>query len=312
MKLLSFVIPCYRSELTIQSVIDEIRDVMNEKHSSYAYEIILVNDCSPENVLSKINSLAEQDERIKVIDLAQNVGKHAAVLCGYRYAKGDLIVNLDDDFQCPVYELWSLVRCVEDGADVAMAKYKEKKQSLFKNFGSAINARMAEKMIGKPKEMHFENFSVMKKYIADQMALYSNPYPYLEGLMLSVTKNICNVEVEERERGDSLETGFTFSKSLQLFLNGFTAFSVIPLRIASIMGVIIACIGAIFAIIIVVSKLSGEINVPGYSSIIATILVMGGMIMLLLGIVGEYVGRIYICLNGIPQYVVKETKNLEL
>ena len=130
--------------------------------------------------------------------------------------------------------------------------------------------------------------------------------------MLSVTKNICNVEVEERERGDSLETGFTFSKSLQLFLNGFTAFSVIPLRIASIMGVIIACIGAIFAIIIVVSKLSGEINVPGYSSIIATILVMGGMIMLLLGIVGEYVGRIYICLNGIPQYVVKETKNLEL
>ena len=97
-----------------------------------------------------------------------------------------------------------------------------------------------------------------------------------------------------------------------MFLNGFTAFSVIPLRIASIMGVIIACIGAIFAIIIVVSKLSGEINVPGYSSIIATILVMGGMIMLLLGIVGEYVGRIYICLNGIPQYVVKETKNLEL
>ena len=129
MKLLSFVIPCYRSELTIQSVIDEIRDVMNEKQSSYAYEIILVNDCSPDNVLSKINSLAEQDERIKVIDLAKNAGKHAAVLCGYRYAKGDLIVNLDDDFQCPVYELWSLVRCVEDGADVAMAKYKEKKQS---------------------------------------------------------------------------------------------------------------------------------------------------------------------------------------
>ena len=311
MRLISVVIPVYRSEYTIASVIDEIREVMNERKTEYTYEILLINDCSPDNALEVINKIAVTDPKIKVVDLAKNSGKHAAVLCGYHFSKGDLIVNLDDDYQCPVYELWSLVEQVEAGFDVAMAKYKKKKQSKLKNFGSAVNAKMAEKMIGKPKTLHFENFSVMKRYIAEKMAEYKNPYPYLEGLMLSVTQNICNVEVEERERGDSLDTGFTFRKSLSLFINGFTAFSIIPLRIAAVIGGVVACVGALFAISIVISKISGNIVVPGYSSIIATILIMGGMNMILLGIIGEYIGRIYICLNGIPQYVVKNTLNIE-
>ncbi|SFT33597.1 undecaprenyl-phosphate 4-deoxy-4-formamido-L-arabinose transferase [Lachnospiraceae bacterium XBD2001] len=311
MKLLSFVIPCYRSEKTIQPVIDEIIKTVMEKNEEYDYEIILVNDCSPDSVYDVLCELAAGNNRIKVVNLAKNSGKHAAVLCGYLYAKGSIIVNLDDDYQCPVYELWKFVDRIEAGYDVVIAKYYEKKQSKFKNFGSTVNAKMAEVLLSKPRDLHYENFSVMKKFVAEEMIKYSNPFPYLEGLLLSVTHNIANIEIEERERLDSLKTGFTFKKSLALFLNGMTAFSVKPLRIATIIGMITSGIGLLYAVIIVIRRLIGAISVQGYSSLLAALLIIGGVIMMMLGIIGEYIGRIYICINGLPQYTVRNTINMD-
>ena len=309
--LLSFVIPCYRSEQTIHKVVEEIVETVSQREG-YDYEIICVNDCSPDGVYRELVKLATENTRIKVIDFSKNMGKHAAVLAGLSYARGAYIVNLDDDYQCPVCELWRMMEPIEaDECDFVTANYPKKKQSLFKNFGSWVNLWMASVMLEKPKSLRFENFSVMKRFVRDEIVKYDKPYPYLEGLIYRVTKRIAVVQMEERERGDDKATGFTLRKSFSLWVNGFTAFSVKPLRIATLVGFLFSMIGFFFGAALVIRKLLRPEVLLGYTSTVAIQLFVGGLIMVMLGLIGEYIGRIYICLNNTPQYVVKRTLNLE-
>ena len=307
--LLSFVIPCYRSEKTIDQVINEIIETVS-KRPAYDYEIIAVNDCSPDRVYSRLCELAAVNEKIKVINFAKNMGKHAAVLAGYAVVKGQYIINCDDDCQCPVYELWSLLEPVEkDECDFATAQYDKKKQSIIKNIGSNINLYMSEILLDKPKNLRFENFSIMKKFVCEEIIRYKNPYPYLEGLILRITCRVKKVPMEERWRGDDLSTGFTLKKSAALLMNGLTAFSVKPLRFASLAGMVFALFGFVWGIYIIIKKLMYPGVPVGYSSLASMILFANGLIMML-GLIGEYIGRIYICINDSPQYVIKDTINL--
>ena len=311
--LLSFVIPCYRSELTIEKVLDEIRSTVAER-DRYEYEIICVNDCSPDGVLRVLEAQAAKDPKVKVIDLAKNMGKHAAVLAGYSFVKGDYVINLDDDFQSPVNNLWQLLDPVENGEyDVATARYYEKKQAFWKNMGSWLNMKVGSVMLDKPSNMYFENFSVLKRFVVDEIIRYKNPYPYLEGLVLRVTNRILCVDMEERERGDGKSTGYTLKKSISLFAIGLTAFSVKPLRISSIIGLLAAAVGFVWALVAVIHKLvhPEKVLVLGYTSIIVVLLILGGLILLSLGLIGEYIGRMYISLNNSPQYVIRKTVNTD-
>lgn len=310
MALLSFVIPCYRSENTIEKVVEEIIKTVNER-PEYDYEIIAVNDCSPDNVLEVLKVLSNKNRRIKVVNLARNMGKHSAVMAGYSFAQGDYIIDLDDDYQSPTYELWKLIEPVESGEyDVATAVYGQKKESGFKKFGSNVNLWMTRVLLDKPKDVRMENFSVMRRFVCEEILKYKNPYPYLEGLIFRVTKNVKTVPMDQRNRADDNSSGFTLAKSLSLFINGLTAFSVKPLRVSSLIGVVFAILGFIFGVFIVIKKMINPDIAVGYSSIMAIILFSSGLIMLLLGLIGEYLGRIYICINESPQYVIKETINI--
>ena len=300
---ISFVIPCYRSEKTVSSVIDEILHKMNERREK-TFEIIAINDQSPDRVLDVLKEYAKKIPCIKVIDLAKNMGKHAALMAGYSFAVGDIVVNLDDDGQCPLNNLWELLQPLEQGYDVSFAAYPQKKESLFKRFGSRLNDLMARSLIGKPKGVQITNFSAMKRFVVNEILQYHNPYPYIDGLILRTTLKIANVTMEERNR-ESGTSGYTFRKSLALWINGFTAFSVKPLRLADMLGIFIAVIGFAFTLIIIIRKVIDPTVAIGYSSTMAVILFIGGMIMLLLGVLGEYIGRIYISLNNSPQYVIR-------
>lgn len=306
---LSFVIPCYGSEHTIKDVVEEIINKVKED-KKYDYEIILVNDKSYDNVWEVIKKLTTKNKKIKAINFAKNMNKPGAVMAGLRFTEGDYIIILDDDMQCPINELWTIINPLNEGHDIAVAKYKEKKQSKFKNFGSAVNKKMAEIIIDKPKDLYFNNFVAIKKYVVKEMIKYNNPYPYLEGLMLRTTNDIVNVLVEERERTVG-KSNFTFKKMLSLWFNGFTSFSVKPLRISTYLGFFIAIIGFIYGIYVIFNKILNPSIIIGYSSLMASILFIGGVILIMLGLIGEYVGRIYISLNASPQYVIKETINLE-
>ena len=309
-KLISFCIPCYRSEKTIGIVIDEIIEMMGKRSEEYDYEIINVIDGSPDNVYAVLKNIAKGNEKIKVINLAKNFGQAGARMATLRYAKGDFVVCMDDDAQCPMQELWNLFKPMEEGKDVSIARYPKKKQSAFKNLGSKFNNKMVHTLMDVPKEFEMSNFFIMRRYLVDEILEYKNPYPYLIGLINRATHNIGYVVMEERERAAGT-TGYTFKKLISLWMNGFTAFSVIPLRISSFIGVICAFIGFVFGLVTIIRKLINPMVGAGWSSTIAIILFVGGLIMLMLGMIGEYLGRIYISLNKSPQYVVRETVNVD-
>jgi len=304
MKKLSFVIPCYGSELTIEGVVREIEETVSLL-PDFDHEIICVNDCSPDGVWEVLRNLAALHPQLTAVDLTRNMGKHSAVMAGYSLVSGDVVVNLDDDGQCPVPELPRLLAKLDEGCDIAMARYTNKNEAAVKMFGSRVNALMSRFLLGRPKELAIENFSAVRRIIVDEVARYRNPYPNLEGLFLRSTSRIANVDMRQRERAAG-QGNFTFLKSLKLWLDGFTAFSVRPLRVSTVAGMVLAFAGFLFALLLVIRKLFFEPDMAlGYPSLMAVILFIGGMLMMMLGLLGEYVGRIYISLNNSPQYVIR-------
>ena len=307
---LSFVIPCYRSEQTIAGVVREIRETVAGR-PEYDYEILLVNDSSPDGVFDVIRQLCREDPRVKGIDLARNFGQHAALMTGFRHVTGDIVVCLDDDGQTPPCEMFALIDRLEEGVDIVIASYPEKKHSPFRNMGSKVNDWMARTLIGKPKNLALMSYFCCRRFIIEEIIRYQNPYPYIDGLLLRSSNRIVNVPIEHRDRLVG-ESGYTLKKLIGLWFNGFTAFSVKPLRIATVLGFICALIGFIYGLYTVISKLFIDPNVPvGYSALMSVLVFLGGMMLLMLGLIGEYIGRIYISINNSPQAVIRSTVNLE-
>ena len=235
---------------------------------------------------------------------------HAALMAGYARCKGSIIISLDDDGQAPVESIYALVDKIHEGYDVVFGRYPDVKQSGFRKFGSRINRLMSETLLEQPKEISGNSFYAMRDFIARDMVRYRNPYPYLGGLIFRATRNAANVDVNQRERLVG-KSGYSLRKLFALWMNGYTAFSVKPLRLASLLGVVSAAIGFIMVIVTVLHKLINPSVQIGYSSLMAVILFIGGLIMLMLGLIGEYIGRIYICLNSSPQYVIRELINIK-
>ena len=304
MKKVSFVIPCYRSALTIGNVVKEIKDTML-KLTKYSYEIILVNDCSPDETFEVIEKLCAENDNICGVNLAKNFGQHAALMAGFHQVKGDILVCLDDDGQTPADEVGKLLEEIESGQDVVYASYEHKKHSPFRNFGSWVNEKMLQFLLGKPKELYVSSYFAARRFIVDEMLRYENAYPYVIGLVLRSTKRISNVSVQHRERKIGT-SGYTLGKLLGLWFNGFTAFSTKPLRIATISGCVFAIAGFLYALYTIVKKFVNPAVPLGFSSLMSAVLLIGGMLMIMLGLIGEYIGRMYICMNSAPQFVVRE------
>ncbi|MBQ4536056.1 MAG: glycosyltransferase family 2 protein [Lachnospiraceae bacterium] len=308
MKKVSFVIPCYRSENTIAHVVAEISEKMKEL-TQYEYEIILVNDCSPDNTFESIRKLCQEDSHIKGISFARNFGQHAALMAGLRHSAGDYVVCLDDDGQTPADEVDKLLSKLEEGFDAVYAKYEHKQHSSFRNMGSKVNELMTRTMLGKPKELYISSYFAVRRFVVEDMIRYENSYPYVIGLVLRATKNITNVVVNHREREEG-NSGYTLKKLMGLWFNGFTAFSVKPLRIATIIGGCSAGVGFLYGIYTIIKKFVVNGAPMGYSALMSALVFFGGMIMLMLGLIGEYIGRIYISMNNSPQYVIRERVNV--
>ncbi len=309
MKKVSFVIPCYRSEHTLPHVVAEIENKMQQL-TQYTYDIYLVNDCSPDGTLAVIRRLCAEHENIKGISFSRNFGQHAALMAGLRHSDGDYVVCLDDDGQTPADEVDKLLDKLEEGYDAVYAKYEHKQHSAFRNLGSKVNELMTRMMLNKPAELYISSYFAVRRFVVEDMVRYENSYPYVIGLVLRTTKNITNVIVHHREREEG-SSGYTLKKLFGLWFNGFTAFSVKPLRIATAIGSCSAGVGFLYGIYTIIKRLVNPDVPMGFSSTMAAIVFFGGMIMVMLGLIGEYVGRIYISLNNSPQYVIRERINIE-
>lgn len=300
----SFVIPCYRSERTLEGVVRELI-AEAEKEKLGEYEIILVNDDSPDGVWGVIKRLCQEYPFIHGLCLARNFGQHAALLAGYARAKGGVVVSLDDDGQAPLDELYKLLGALDEETDAAYASYREPQQNWFRRFGSDFASMSFRLLMGTPKHKKGSSFFAVKKYIIDEIIRYDNAYPSVGGLVRRSTNRIEYVDTNHRKRAAG-RSGYSLHKLFSLWLNGVTTFSVKPLELGVWLGLITAMLGFLGGIVTMVRKICHPGIVAGWTSTICVVLLIGGIILLMLGLLGEYIGRIYICINKAPQYVIRE------
>ena len=304
--LLSFVVPCYRSADTIGAVVREITDTLQTRAEEFDHEIILVNDGSPDNVAEVIIGLCKTYPQIVFINLSRNFGQHSAIMAGFARVRGEVVICLDDDGQTPANECFKLVDRVLDGYDIVYADYLRRKQNALRNLGSRFNAACNHFFYGHPRSLKVNSYFACQRFVVDAALAYPNPFPFVSGLLFQSVSRYCNVPVTHRSREHG-RSGYTLRKLISLWTNGVTAFSIKPLRFASYLGWVTAAIGFIFAIVTVVRKIVTPDIEAGWSSTIAVMLVLGGILITLIGIVGEYIGRIYLSINRCPQYVVRNT-----
>ena len=310
MKKVSIVIGLYNSENTIEDVLKEIDNTFSG-NKMYYYEVILVDDHSPDGVFGLVKDIASRDSRIKVVHLSKNAGQTNAVIEGYRYATGDFVVEMDDDLQMPAAEILNMLKVLEEGDfDVVFARYLEQKENAFRRFGSRLNNKMTEIMVGKPKGIRVNSFFVMRRFIKDKIIQYSNNYPYLYGIIFAVTNNVANVDVTHRERTNG-KSNYTFKKLFGLWLNGFLNFSVKPLRLAIHFGILITMISFLVILILIIERILGPTQAVGWTSLMVTMIFFSGIQLVFIGVLGEYIGRMYLSSSSLPRATVKETINCE-
>lgn len=302
--LLSFVIPCYRCAHTIGSVVEELTDTLREREAEYDHELILVNDGSPDDTAEVIRELCARDPSIVFVDLSRNFGQHSAVMAGFHQVRGDIVICLDDDGQTPANECFKLIDKVAEGYDIVFAQYPKRRQNWFRNLGSRFNAACNHFFFGQPRSLNVNSYYACRRFVVDSALQYPNPFPYVTGLLFQSVSRYANVPVEHRARTEG-QSGYNLKKLLSLWLNGVTAFSIKPLRFASYVGWFIAVAGVVFAVVTIIRKLLNPDMQAGWASTIAVMLFLGGAIIALIGVLGEYIGRIYLSINRYPQFVVR-------
>ena len=301
---ISVVIPCYHSRRTLGGVTADLERMMATR-PELDYEIILVNDNPPDETWDLIQRLREENPRIHGICFSRNFGQHSALMAGYRQVTGDIVVSMDDDGQNPPSEIFRLIDAVDSRTDIVYADYPRKQHSRFRNLGSRLSNRMFSWMLGKPRELYLASYWAAKRFVIDEMIRCESPFPYVDGLALQSTTRIINVPVDHLPRAEG-HSGYNFFSLFRLWTNAFTSFSVKPLRIATYTGCVSSVSGVLLGIVLIIRKLILRDGVDeGWTSLMAMMLILSGILMMMLGLVGEYVGRIFITMNRSPQYVIK-------
>lgn len=300
--LVSFIIPLYNTGDAIVKLFDAFRLLpINE-----GYELVLVNDGSKDRTFERAAELAKtMPVPVTLVDFARNFGEHAAVMEGLRRSRGRFVVNLDDDLQNPVSEAIKLLNHIQNsGDDVLYSYYEEKKHHWFRNFGSWATGTIASFLLDKPRDLYLCSFRAMRRELVDRVTRYTGPYPYIDGLILGATNRIGRLQVLHENRADG-QSGYTLRRLLRLWANMFFNFSIMPLRVASLLGVILCAFGVIILLSTLLEHYIYGIKQSGWTSLMSVISIFSGSQLLILGLLGEYVGRTYMTLAGKPQSLVR-------
>ncbi len=302
--LYSIIIPCFKSSQSIREVVEETIEVLEETGRK-PYEFVLVDDHSPDGgeTVRTLRTLADDYRCVKVVELAQNAGQHNAVMAGLNEASGDALIAMDDDGQTHPSQLPALFEKFDEGFDIVYGYYPDKKHSAFRNFGSWMNYAAFRILIGKPKDMKTSSFWIIKKFVRDYVIQYRSQYSHLQGLFLRTTRNIASVPVKHFDRTYG-RSGYTLSKLIGLWSN-VMGYSIVPLRIARNAGIFFSLLSILGALGIILKKLLAPTSAVGWYSLMVAICFFSGLIMLFLGLIGEYLGRMYLAQSNNPQYVIR-------
>jgi glycosyltransferase involved in cell wall biosynthesis len=298
---LSVVIPVYNSAKTIGELLDALVSLRPEG----GLEIVLVNDGSPDNSADICAAFAQTSPvPVICIEHMRNYGEHNAVLTGLRHANGRYIITMDDDLQNPpeeVVRLYDHARASD--CDVVYTRYAVKAHAPWRNLGSKFANWVADRLLDKPGGLYLSSFRCMSHAAAKAVADYRGPYPYIDGLLMQVTQRIGSLEVLHLPRLDG-RSNYTLTRLLRLWLNLATSFSLAPLRLAVVAGALMAVIGGVGAVAVAVEALTSG-TPSGWASISVMVLIVGGVQCLMLGVIGEYVGRTFLSGSGKPQSAIR-------
>lgn len=300
---LSIVIPVYQSEATIVNLVYRLF----EAHTAQELEIVLVNDGSSDGSHAACLSLVEKyPGTIKYLNLAKNFGEHNAVMAGLNHVSGDYIVIIDDDFQNPPETVVKLVeKAVSESLDVVYSRYPKKQHSVFRNLGSRFTNLVAVMMLDKPHELYLSSYKCLSRFAVKEIIKYNGPFPYIDGLILRSTRKIGVVEIPHDKRTEG-KSGYTLRKLLNLWLNMFINFSVLPLRLSSLLGFLFGLIGLMLAVEVALEKLFNPQLPVGWPFLVVAVMIFAGIQLLILGLLGEYIGRLFLTHNQTPQFVIRD------
>lgn len=307
-KKLSVVIPVYNGAATIGPLVDKLE---SEFFGQMPLEVVLVNDGSPRDKSAEVcAAIARQKPWVVFVDLSRNFGEHNAVMAGLNHCSGDRAVIMDDDFQNPPEEVRKLLDELDKGHDVVFSKYAAKKHHPLRNLGSRFNNAVASVMLDKPKDLYLSSFKVINRFVIDEVIKYDGPYPYIDGLILRVTRRYGTVEVQHDDRAQG-ESNYTLKKLVSLWLNMFVNFSILPLRVVALTGFLFAALGVFGAVYAVYIKFT-EPDLPlGWTSIVAALLLVSSVQLISIGVLGEYLGRLFMKTNRLPQFVARSAINVQ-
>lgn len=300
----SVVIPCYYSEKTISTVVELTRRELVEL--GFDYQFVLVNDGSTDKTFSEISRLAREDDRVLGINLSKNFGQNNALMAGLHYVTGDVVVGMDDDLQTHPSQLPRLLCALDDKTDLVYGVFPTRTfDNLIRKLGSKFERWTLQVLGMRPKGVDVSAFWAAKKYVCDEAKKYQGSTPSVSSLMLRATGRVKDVPIEHHLRAVG-SSGYTIKKLIKTYLN-LLSFSVVPLRIIIVVGAALSIISLVSALWVLISSLLSPSSQAGWSSLMVTILFATGMIILCLGIIGEYLARIFLRLGSAPQYIVRET-----
>lgn len=300
---LSIVVPVYRSAPILPLLAEKVQQEISALALPAGFELILVNDASPDHSWAVIRELATRYPFIKGINLRRNFGQHNATMAGLNHALGEWVVVMDDDLQHPPEAIGQMLAALREGYDVCYTRYLNRQHAAWKKLGSAFNDWVATHLLGKPKGLYLSSFKAMRREVVQEVIQYDGPYAYLDGLILGVTNAITAVDIEHQARHEG-EGNYNLRRSVSLWLKMATSFSILPLRLASYAGFMLAGFSVLMIIYVVIEKWLHPELPAGWASLIATMLLIGGIQTLCIGMMGEYLGRTYLKLNRKPQFVV--------
>ena len=297
---LSICIPVYNGADTIGKLVEKLQ----ETFKIYEVEIVMANDGSRDNSSEVCQKLVENYSNCRFIDLRRNNGEHNAVMCTLNYCTGDYAVIIDDDLQNPPEEILKLLEEIQKGYDVVYSKYHQKKHHWFRNFGSKINDIFATWLLEKPKNLYLCSFKIINRAVINEIIKYKGPFPYIDCLILRCTSNRSSVFVQHNAR-TSGKSNYTLSKLIHLWLSMFVNFSIKPMRAMMGIGGLVMLSSVVLAIYFIIDKILNPEIVSGWTSLMVILLFLGGVQILFLGLIGEYIGKNYLDQNGTPQFTVK-------
>jgi len=299
---LSIVVPLYNAAATLPALHREIAALQVPG----GHELIVVNDGSRDETEAVALKLTRESTLpMTLLNLSRNFGEHNAVLAGLRAVSGRYVVTMDDDLQNPPSEALKLLAVAEtEKRDVVFGIYDHKEHVWWRNAGSWLTNRIADFVVEKPRGLYLCSFRCLSRFVADEVAKSRTPYPYIDGLIFQVTQNAGTARVHHVERAQGT-SGYNFRKLIRLWLSMLINVSVVPLRLMTFAGLITSALGFLAVIEVVLERIFSTPR-TGWSSLMAAMLLLSGTQLLLLGILGEYVGRIYLGISEKPQSVVRE------